>query len=178
MFKSIEDKLGKMNVIAEDLGYLTDTVKQMVADTGYPGMKLLQFGFDSRDTSGASVYQPHNYIANSVVYTGTHDNETMMGWFNSILPEEKQLLKEYMNKYPESDEELLDDCIELIMSCVSNMCIIPMQDWLKLGNEARMNTPSTTGCNWKWRMGINDFSDELIEHIKEVTVRNHRQGEE
>lgn len=176
LFKAIEDKLGKMNVIAEDLGYLTDTVKQMVIDTGYPGMKLLQFGFDSRDSSGAALYQPHNYIENSIVYTGTHDNETMMGWFGSILPEEKQQLKDYMNKYPDSDEVLLDDCIELIMACVSKICIVPMQDWLKLGNEARINIPSTTGCNWKWRMGINDFNDDLIKHIAEVTLRNNRKG--
>ena len=80
LFKTVEESLGKINVIAEDLGYLTDTVKQMVADCGYPGMKVFEFAFDSRDSSGTSNYLPHNYTENSVVYTGTHDNETMIGW--------------------------------------------------------------------------------------------------
>lgn len=176
LFKAIENKIGKMNVIAEDLGYLTDTVKQMVKDTGYPGMKLLQFGFDSRDTSGAELYQPHNYIENSIAYTGTHDNETMMGWFKSILEEEKQQLKDYIGFEKETDEELLDACIETLMNSVSKTVIIPMQDWLKLDNKARMNVPSTAGINWKWRMTSSQFDDTLICHIKEIVVR-HQRGE-
>lgn len=175
LFKSIEDALGKMNVIAEDLGYLTDSVKQMVADCGYPGMKVLQFAFDSRDSSGANAYLPHNYTENSVVYTGTHDNETMMGWFNSITPEEKQDLKNYLNVQTDNHEELLDHCINLIMSSVSNMCIIPMQDWLKLDNSTRLNIPNTLGVNWKWRMS-SLMSEELISKIANITTNHNRLG--
>ena len=174
LFKAIEEALGKLDVIAEDLGYLTDTVKQLVADCGYPGMKLLQFAFDSRDSSGANAYLPHNYTENSVVYTGTHDNETMMGWFESIKPEEKQALKDYLHTDEDDDATLLDMCIELIFSSVSKMCIVPMQDYLKLDNSARMNQPNTLGNNWMWRMGKDDFSDELINHIRALTEKYHR----
>lgn len=173
LFKSIEDELGKMNVIAEDLGYLTESVKQMVADCGYPGMKVLQFAFDSRDSSGASAYLPHNYTENTVVYTGTHDNETMMGWFNSITSQEMQDLKNYLNTQTNQHEELLDLCISLIMHSVSNMCIIPMQDLLKLDNSSRLNIPNTLGVNWKWRM-TSLMDESLIEKLKQITIESNR----
>ena len=174
LFKEIEAKIGKMNVIAEDLGYVTESVKQMVLDCGYPGMKLLQFGFDSRDSSGAALYLPENYTENSVVYPGTHDNETMMGWFQSINEIEMQSLKAYLNSTSENDEELLDECLDLIMACVSNMCIVPMQDYLKLGNEARLNTPSTAQNNWRWRMNKEAFSEELIQKIRNRSEKYNR----
>lgn len=139
LFKTVEESLGKINVIAEDLGYLTDTVKQMVADCGYPGMKLFEFAFDSRDSSGTSNYLPHNYTENSVVYTGTHDNETMIGWLKNILPEERQMLKDYLHYDGDDDAVLVDMSIDCIMASVSDKCIVPMQDYLKLDNTARMN---------------------------------------
>ena len=132
LFKTVEESLGKINVIAEDLGYLTDTVKQMVADCGYPGMKVFEFAFDSRDSSGTSNYLPHNYTENSVVYTGTHDNETMIGWLKNILPEERQMLKDYLHYDGDDDTVLVDMSIDCIMASVSDMCIVPMQDYLKL----------------------------------------------
>lgn len=143
LFKTVEESLGKINVIAEDLGYLTDTVKQMVADCGYPGMKLFEFAFDSRDSSGTSNYLPHNYTENSVVYTGTHDNETMIGWLKNILPEERQMLKDYLHYDGDDDTVLVDMSIDCIMASVSDKCIVPMQDYLKLDNTARMNKPNT-----------------------------------
>ena len=120
LFKTVEESLGKLNVIAEDLGYLTDTVKQMVADCGYPGMKVFEFAFDSRDSSGTSNYLPHNYTENSVVYTGTHDNETMIGWLKNILPEERQMLKDYLHYDGEDDTVLVDMSIDCIMASVSD----------------------------------------------------------
>lgn len=174
LFQAAENKLGHLNVIAEDLGYLTDTVKQMLKECGYPGMKLLQFAFDSRDSSGAVNYLPHNYTANSVVYTGTHDNETMMGWFNDIKPEEFQALKDYLHTNSNDHEVLLQQCIELIMSSVSDTCIIPMQDYLKLDNRARMNTPNTLGYNWMWRMPETALNDELIESMRALIEKYHR----
>lgn len=174
LFKTIEASLGKLNVIAEDLGYLTDTVKQMVADCGYPGMKVFEFAFDSRDSSGTSNYLPHNYTENSVVYTGTHDNETMMGWFKNIKPEERQMLKDYLHTDCDDDKTLLDMSIDCIMASKSDKCIIPIQDYLKLGNEARINQPNTLGHNWMWRLKKNDFSDELKHRMREITMKTNR----
>lgn len=176
LFKSIEEQLGKVNVIAEDLGYMTDSVIQMVKDCGYPGMKVLEFAFDSRDSSGAALYLPHNYTENTVVYTGTHDNETMMGWFNSINQQEMQDLKDYLHLDSDHHEEILDACIDLIMNCVSNMCIIPMQDWLKLDNTSRLNVPNTLGTNWKWRMPKDAMDQVLINKIASIVSKANRLG--
>lgn len=173
LFKTVEESLGKLNVIAEDLGYLTDTVKQMVADCGYPGMKVFEFAFDSRDSSGTSNYLPHNYTENSVVYTGTHDNETMFGWLKNILPEERQMLKDYLH-YDGDDTVLVDMSIDCIMASVSDKCIVPMQDYLKLDNTARMNKPNTLGNNWMWRLDKNAFNDSLKERMRNITVKTNR----
>lgn len=172
LFKTVEESLGKINVIAEDLGYLTDTVKQMVADCGYPGMKLFEFAFDSRDSSGTSNYLPHNYTENSVVYTGTHDNETMIGWLKNILPEERQMLKDYLHYDGDDDTVLVDMSIDCIMASVSDKCIVPMQDYLKLDNTARMNKPNTLGNNWMWRLDKNSFNDSLKERMRNITEKN------
>ena len=153
---------------------MTDTVKQMVADCGYPGMKVFEFAFDSRDSSGTSNYLPHNYTENSVVYTGTHDNETMIGWLKNILPEERQMLKDYLHYDGEDDAVLVDMSIDCIMSSVSDKCIVPMQDYLKLDNTARMNKPNTLGNNWMWRLDKNAFNDELKERMRDITVKTNR----
>lgn len=174
LFKTVEESLGKINVIAEDLGYLTDTVKQMVADCGYPGMKLFEFAFDSRDSSGTSNYLPHNYTENSVVYTGTHDNETMIGWLKNILPEERQMLKDYLHYDGDDDTVLVDMSIDCIMASVSDKCIVPMQDYLKLDNTARMNKPNTLGNNWMWRLDKNSFNDSLKERMRNITEKTNR----
>ena len=174
LFKTVEESLGKINVIAEDLGYLTDTVKQMVADCGYPGMKVFEFAFDSRDSSGTSNYLPHNYTENSVVYTGTHDNETMIGWLKNILPEERQMLKDYLHYDGDDDAVLVDMSIDCIMASVSDKCIVPMQDYLKLDNTARMNKPNTLGNNWMWRLDKNAFNDSLKERMRDITVKTNR----
>ncbi len=174
LFKTVEESLGKLNVIAEDLGYLTDTVKQMVADCGYPGMKVFEFAFDSRDSSGTSNYLPYNYTENSVVYTGTHDNETMIGWLKNILPEERQMLKDYLHYDGDDDAVLVDMSIDCIMASVSDKCIVPMQDYLKLDNTARMNKPNTLGNNWMWRLDKNAFSDSLKERMRDITVKTNR----
>ena len=174
LFKTIQEELGDIQVIAEDLGYLTDSVKKLVKDCGYPGMKIFEFAFDSRDSSGANDYLPHNYIENSVVYTGTHDNETMMGWFESILPEEKETLKNYLCTTCDENKELLLKSIAMVMRSVSKWCVIPMQDWLGYDNHARMNVPSTSGQNWKWKMKKFEFTQELEEMISQFTSRYGR----
>ncbi|MCM1050211.1 MAG: 4-alpha-glucanotransferase [Clostridiales bacterium] len=164
IFKTMKEKLGKKAVIAEDLGFLTKSVLQLVKKTGYPGMKILQFAFDSREESD---YLPHNYTAGSVVYTGTHDNDTVLGWYQSLNRHDKAFAKRYLNI--RSNKEINWEFIRAAMASVSDTCIIPAQDYLGLGSEARINIPSTLGLNWKWRMRQGAFDEELALRIKKMT---------
>lgn len=170
LFRTMKYRLGNKEVIAEDLGYVTDSVRQLVRDSGFPGMKVLEFAFDSRDTGSASDYLPHNYPVNSVVYTGTHDNETLSGWYKSISDEERAMVRHYLHNNYTPDDELNWEIIYLVMGSVARMCIIPMQDYFGYGNEARMNKPSTLGNNWKWRMLPGELTDELLARIEDVTA--------
>ena len=160
----MKEKLGKKAVIAEDLGFLTDSVLKLVKKTGYPGMKILQFAFDPREESD---YLPHNYTANSVVYTGTHDNDTVLGWLESLSRRDKAFAKRYL--HIRSNKDIQWEFIRAAMASVSDTCIIPMQDYLGLGAEARINIPSTLGLNWKWRMLPGAFDETLAKRIKEMT---------
>ena len=165
-FKTLKEKLGKKEVIAEDLGYLTPAVLKMVKKTGYPGMKVLQFAFD---TSENSDYLTYKYDRNCVVYTGTHDNDTTVGWYEHMTDWDRDVALRYMNSFHTPKEEQHWDLISLAMRSVADTCIIPVQDYLGLGSEARINTPSTLGDNWKWRMSKNAFSDELKGRIWHMT---------
>ncbi len=167
LFKTIEEKLGKVDIIAEDLGYITESVKDLLKLTGYPGMKVLEFAFDSREESD---YLPHNYDKNCIVYTGTHDNDTILGWFKSIRQEDRALALAYLN-YNEMEFETLHlDFIRLALQSVAKLCIIPVQDYLGLGTEARINIPSTLGNNWRWRMLPGELTEELLKQIKELVI--------
>ncbi len=170
LFDAVRTALGEKPLIAEDLGYLTDSVRQLVAQCGFPGMKVLEFAFDSRDSSGAAEYFPYNYTPNCVVYTGTHDNETVEGWYQNILPEERALVREYLGRGEDASEPLHWDMIRAAMSSVAKWCVIPMQDYLGLDNQARMNQPSTVGTNWRWRAARADFSPELAGRIRRMTA--------
>lgn len=164
-FAVMKKKLGKKPVIAEDLGFLTPSVLELVRRSGYPGMKVLQFAFDSREESD---YLPHNYVKNCVVYTGTHDNDTVIGWYQAISKKDKKLCQSYLNLRGRK-VQINWEMIRCAMSSVADTAIIPMQDYLGLGSEARMNTPSTLGNNWRWRMKKDDFTKELAEEIKDMT---------
>lgn len=164
IFRIMKEQLGKKAVIAEDLGFLTDTVLKLLKKSGYPGMKVLQFAFDSREESD---YLPHNYNANSVVYTGTHDNDTVLGWYRSLNRKDRAFAKRYLNI--RSNKDIQWEFIRAAMASVSDTCIIPMQDYLGLGTEARINVPSTLGTNWKWRMQSGAFDEELAERIRKMT---------
>ena len=131
-------------------------------------MKVLEFAFDSRDTGSAGDYLPHNYNTNCVVYTGTHDNETIQGWYQSIQTAERKMIREYLNKRV-SSKDIHWDFIRMAQSSVARICIIPIQDYLGLGNEARINQPSTLGGNWSWRMQEGEFTAELAEKIRHMT---------
>ena len=171
IFRTMKEKLGEKEVIAEDLGFLTPSVIELVKKSGYPGMKILQFAFDSREESD---YLPHNYTHNCVVYTGTHDNDTVMGWYGTLKGADKKLCDDYLrlknaDGEPIPREQLPWEFVRAAMSSVADLAIIPMQDYLGLGSEARINIPSTLGINWKWRMGNGDFTKELAGRIRSMT---------
>lgn len=165
LFSCMKYRLGDRRVIAEDLGFVTDSVRQLVNESGFPGMKVLEFAFDSRDTGAASDYLPHNYPVNSVAYTGTHDNETLQGWFKSVSKEELQMVREYLCDIRTPLKDLHKPMIALAMRSNAATCIVPMQDYLGLNNSARINQPSTVGINWRWRIASVDLSDKLAEEI-------------
>ena len=147
LFKKINQELSKPRIIAEDLGFLTPTVLKLVKKTGYPGMKVLEFAFDSGEDND---YLPHNFDKNCVVYTGTHDNDTVKGWYKTIKRVDKAHIKEYL--CVKNAKNLSRDLIRLAESSVADTCIIPIQDVFSLDSSARINTPSTLGNNWKWRL--------------------------
>lgn len=164
LFNAIKDKLGDVNIIAEDLGMMTDEVIELRDTTGFPGMKILQFGFgegDSRDL-------PHNYPVNCVAYTGTHDNDTVCGWYN-VTGSKKEIekAKRYLNLTYE--EGISRGLIRGAWGSPAYLAITTMQDFLGLGNDARMNMPSTLGGNWVWRASSEAFDDKLAKEIYDLT---------
>lgn len=165
-FNTLKEKLGDLPIIAEDLGFLTEDVRQLLRDSGYPGMKVLEFAFDSREDSD---YLPHNYHHNCVVYTGTHDNDTLAGWYRSMAPGDREFSVRYMNNGRSLPEEIPWDFIRMALGSVADLAVIPVQDYLGLGTEARFNEPSTLGKNWKWRLLQGECTDELAEKIRAMT---------
>ena len=166
LFEAAKKRLGELNIIAEDLGYITDSVKKLVADSGFPGMKVLEFAFDSREKSD---YLPYTYEKNSVVYTGTHDNETIAGWYAGLDKSDLKMCTDYMNIDRIPGKEYHWDFIRLAMLSVSDLCVIPIQDYLGLDNRARINHPSTLGTNWRWRLAKGQLSASLLKEIREMT---------
>lgn len=165
LFKTMKKKFPKAQVIAEDLGFLTPSVLKLLKDSGFPGMKVLQFAFGG---DASNLYLPHNHIQNSVVYTGTHDNETTVGWYDNLNDWTKGHVNQYLGIKDGSDINWV--FIRVALSSVADVAIIPMQDYLGLGNEARINMPSSLGKNWEWRMKANACTDKLAEKIKEMAI--------
>ena len=162
---TVKEKLPHINLIAEDLGFLTQEVLDLRDDSGFPGMKVLEFAFDSREPS---EYLPHTYTNNSVCYTGTHDNMTMRQWFDTADPAAVEYATEYMHLTQE--EGLVWGTIRTAMSSVSDTCIVPIQDYLDLGGEARMNFPGTlSDANWTWRAKEGMINDDLAKRICSMT---------
>lgn len=172
-FTRIRERLGDLNIIAEDLGFMTDSVRELVRKSGYPNMKVLEFAFDSRDTTGAE-YLPYHYDKNCVVYTGTHDNETIVEWYETIRPEDRALADAYLNLYGKKKSRIHWEFIRLAMLSTADLCVIPMQDYLGLPGSARMNEPSTLGKNWKWRLVSGQIKKELTEQILRLTKLSGR----
>ena len=192
LFDAVKAELGEGRFIAEDLGYLTEEVRDMMAAVGYPGMKILQFAFD---TGEENVYLPFNYDTNNaVIYTGTHDNDTTLGWYEKAEDWKQRFVSWYLREKseipqwrkeelfgsPEASDEILEPCIavmglvELAQSSRCDTCIIPMQDYLLLGSEARINVPGVAKGNWRWQMEEGAFTQKLAQSISELTMRYAR----
>ena len=160
LFRAVEQALGKREIIAEDLGYMSETVRQLVRDSGFPGMKVLEFAFDSRDSSG---YLPHTYIENCTCYTGTHDNSPIALWREEAAPEDIAYCEKYLGLNKE--EGFNWGMIRGGMGSVARLFVAQMQDYLELGAGCRMNKPSTLGGNWEWRMLSGELTDSLADRI-------------
>ncbi|MBH8564243.1 4-alpha-glucanotransferase [Nostoc sp. CENA67] len=164
LFDTIKQKLGKLPVLAEDLGVITPEVEALRDKYEFPGMKVLQFAFGS---DPGNPFLPFNYPRNAVVYTGTHDNDTTVGWFNTANDYEKHNLLLYLGSI--SPDGIHWDLIRLALSSIANQAIIPLQDILGLGTDARMNFPSVAEGNWAWRYQSHSITDELSDRLKVLT---------
>ena len=168
--RAVQAALPNLDFIAEDLGYVTSEVRQLQEDSGYPGMKVMQFAFDSRETAD---YLPHTYPVNSVCYSGTHDNLTMQQWFDEAAPEDIAMAKSYLGL--NTEEGFVRGMIRACMASVSKLCVIQMQDYLELGAFSRMNFPGTLSAdNWTWRAPKGFITEELTKRIFDTTQRYGR----
>ncbi len=174
LFRELERQLGKRDVIAEDLGFMTQGVRDLVRDSGFPNMKVLQFGFDLKDIYGTGDHLVHNFNNNCVVYTGTHDNETLAGRIGGMSPEELEYVRGYLGQERTGIKKLPGKLIDLAMMSAARICIIPLQDWMGLDNSARMNTPGTVGNNWAWRLRPDQLPQGLEERIFATSARYGR----
>lgn len=169
---AVKRELPWLKLIAEDLGFLTQEVLDLRDNSGFPGMKVLEFAFDSKEPSD---YLPHTYTSNTVCYTGTHDNMTMRQWFETATPEAVKYATEYMN-LSEAEGQVWG-VIRTAFASVSDLCVVQMQDFLNLGGEARMNFPGTmTDANWTWRAGYEVTNRDLCARIRKLTELYDRLG--
>lgn len=164
LFKKMKEEFLELPIIAEDLGFLTESVHKLLKQTGFPGMRVLEFAFSIDDDSN---YLPHNHIKHSVVYTGTHDNMPVRGWFNELGDKEKHFVREYLMLA--SDDKICDQMVRFALASVSDLAIIPIQDYLGLDNDSRINTPSTKNGNWTYRLDEKYLSKELALYIAFLT---------
>lgn len=172
LFEALEKSEGKLNIIAEDLGFLTEPVKELLAKSGFPGMKVFELGFDSRDDNSIE-YVPHSMKKNCVAYVGTHDNDTIQGWFTSAAPEDVRYAQEYLSMPSLSEGHW--HMMKALWATVADLTIVQAQDLFGLGSESRMNIPSTLGTNWCWRSVEGSFSDSLamrLKHFMELYKRD------
>ena len=170
LLESLARELGPLPLIAEDLGVITPGVHALRERFGFPGMRILQFAFDAGEAGVLSPdnrFLPHNHERDSVVYTGTHDNDTTRGWYEGRTTEER----EYLHRYsPPSDPEIEWRFIRMALASVCRFAVFPLQDVLGLGSEARMNTPGTTGKNWTWRFSADSLDTAIARRLRGLTV--------
>ena len=162
--EAINDVIGEAKIIAEDLGVSMPEAKDLLIKSGYPGTKVLEFAFDG---NRSNEYLPHTYNKNCVVYSGTHDNETLLGFFNTLSESNFKYLMDYTGSKDKS--ELAKNVITIAYESVADTVIIQMQDILMKDNKARMNLPSTIGRNWRWRLKKGEFDDESVKKLRKLT---------
>jgi 4-alpha-glucanotransferase len=172
LFETIRDQLGSLPIIAEDLGSIDQSVLDLRDNFGFPGMKILHFAFGS---DAKNTYLPFNVEANSVIYTGTHDNDTTVGWYQNASDYERDRLHRYLGCT--GPDGIAWDLIRLAMSSVSNQAIIPIQDVFNLGQDARMNAPGTAENNWAWRFRGEALTEDYSNRLKELVYIYGRQGD-
>ena len=167
IFRKMEEYFGQkeLPIIAEDLGFLTPSVYRLLEETGFPGMKVLEFAFEE---GGRSPYLPHNYTQNCVVYTGTHDNDTLAGWYKAMDIEQKEFSIEYLGNSLTPVDQVHWDFIRLALRSVAELAVIPVQDYLGLGTEARTNEPSTIGKNWRWRLLKGQLDEKTLRRCRKL----------
>lgn len=172
LFNTLKKELGNINIIAEDLGFLTDSVRNLLIETGFPGMKVMEFGFNANDKWNTD-YLPHTYIENSVAYLGTHDNDTFMGWINSISDADKEYAIEYLKL--KNPKEYYKEALNVLFESKSNLVITQFQDILGTGSIGRMNVPSTiNNQNWSYRLLPNELNDDVKTFLKDLTIKTNR----
>ncbi|MBP7060083.1 MAG: 4-alpha-glucanotransferase [Lachnospiraceae bacterium] len=171
LFRALQPELDKKGtrIIAEDLGFITDTVRKLVKETGYPNMKVIEFAFDPDDDARTNDFLPFNYDKNCVAYTGTHDNETVMAWLKRIDKRTYQYIRKYVGGLFESKRDVARSIIKEVIASPAKYAIIPIQDYLLLGEEGRINIPSTLGGNWQWRLDENMLTPKLARKIRNLT---------
>ena len=168
LLKKLKEQIGELPLIAEDLGFITPEVDKLREDFSLPGMKVLQFAFGTDETN---INLPHNYSTNFVVYTGTHDNDTTLGWLGQLEGEEKEMAREYIGK---SRKKALHKSIEMAWASCAKMAVVPLQDVLELGTKARLNTPGTAEGNWEWRFRWWQLKNRHRKFLKEITKKYNR----
>jgi len=169
LFEAIEKKLGKKNIIAEDLGFITDEVRNLLKKCGFCGIKVFEFAFDSRDNGVSSDYLPHNYPKNSVAYTGTHDNEPISYWFSSLDKQSQKNVRKYISDIHSPNHLIYKSIVCSVMRSAAQTVITPMCDVLGLGIDARINTPGRADGNWCWRLDKSMIDDNTVGFLKEIT---------
>lgn len=165
-FKMVKEKFPDSKFIAEDLGLITDQVEELIKYLGYPGMNVIQFAFGEDFTSN---YLPHNYKRNSIVYGSTHDSDTLMGWLENLDDDKMEMINAYFDLDNDDLEINIWKIMKALMSSVSDVSMFEIQDFLSLGNEARINSPGTLGENWKWRAKKEYFTSSLAQKIKQIS---------
>jgi 4-alpha-glucanotransferase len=162
-FEAMRDALGDLPIIAEDLGVITPTVEALRDQFAFPGMKILQFAFGGERNSD---FLPHNFDRNCVVYTGTHDNETTLGWYRNATADEQDHVRRYVAR---DGSDICWDMIRLAYASVADTAVVPLQDLMSLGNEARMNFPGKTGGWWTWRYRTEMLTGQMAHRLAEIT---------
>jgi 4-alpha-glucanotransferase len=172
-FQAIREALGDQPIIAEDLGVITPDVVEIRETMGFPGMRVLQFAFGAFETDATDPYLPHNFDHNTAVYTGTHDNDTTVGWYNTASEQERVNVRHYLDLDDRPDvtgQVIAEKLVRLAFSSVANTAIVPLPDLLGLGNEARMNLPGRAYGNWGWRYDPTCLTGEIRAYLRDITI--------